>query len=116
MNKKNSNLIIWTIIVVIILIVAIIEFWPSNSANVDEATMRCIAQNSKLYVSKTCPHCAQQKQILGDYLNLFNTVDCVDNRQACIDAEIEYVPTWEINGEKTTGVFEILELKEMTGC
>lgn len=115
MKKKKVNIIIWIIIIAIILAVVLIKFWPSGN-NVDEATMRCIAQNSKIYVSRTCPHCAQQKQILGDYLGLFNMTDCVDNQQECINAGIEYVPTWIINGEKQTGVFEIQQLKDLTGC
>jgi glutaredoxin len=115
--KNKKKLIIWLTIILIIAAVALINYWPSNSnSDIDEATMQCIAQNSQLYVSKTCPHCAQQKQILGDYLSLFEMIDCIDNQQACIEAGIEYVPTWVIRGERNTGVFELSELKAMTGC
>lgn len=117
MKSRKSNLLIWLVIIVIVVAALAFYYWPSPSGGqIDEATIRCIAQNSKIYTTQTCPHCAEQKRILGDYLGLFNNTDCTTNQQACIDAQIEYVPTWEINGEKTTGVFELPKLKEMTGC
>jgi glutaredoxin len=118
MEKKKTNTIIWIAIVIIVVAAIAIYYWPKTNNNgiVDEATIQCIAQNSKIYTTQTCPHCAEQKRILGDSLSLFDNVDCTTNQQACIDANIEYVPTWEINGEKTTGVFTFEQLKEMTGC
>ena len=114
---KNKNLIIWAVIaVIIVVVISIIYRSPSPNNALDEATMNCIAQNSQLYVLTNCPHCSQQKQILGNYLDLFNTIDCIDAQQACIDAGVRYVPAWKINGELHTGVFELEELKEMTRC
>ncbi len=114
---KNKNLAFWVVIAVIILATILVIYWPSSQGGVlDEATMNCITQNSQLYVLTNCPHCSQQKQILGNYLDLFNVIDCIDNQQACIDAGVRYVPAWQINGELHTGVFELEELKEMTHC
>ena len=69
-----------------------------------------------MYASKTCSHCEQQKQILGEYLSLFNIVDCLDNQEECSDKLIEAVPAWIINNQKYVGVKSLEELKNLAGC
>jgi len=112
MNKKKGNLIFGVIVIgVVVLIIGIMYF---NGYEVDEDILKCIAEQSRLYVSKTCSHCAAQKQILGSGLKYFELIDCAEDAIACIG--ITAVPTWEINGERTAGVKNIAELKELTGC
>ena len=112
MNKKKSNIIFGLLVVgVIVLVIGIIYF---NGEKVDEGIIKCIAENSKLYVLKTCSHCADQKQILGNGLKYFELIECSDNAVACIG--ISGVPTWEINGERYSGTKSIAELQELTGC
>ncbi|MFH1802954.1 MAG: hypothetical protein ABH864_05925 [archaeon] len=113
MKKNKSNLIFGAVIVLIIL--AIFLLWP-NEEDVTRETMQCIADHSTLYVSKTCGHCAHQKELLGDYLELFEPIDCSENQQECISNEIVSVPTWIINGEQHRGVQELNELKNLTRC
>ncbi len=114
MKKKISNIIFLAVgLLIVLVLVFVLAYKPNNT---DESTAKCIADNSKLYVSKTCSHCAQQKIILGDYIAFFDIVDCTDNPQECIEQGIQYVPTWVIGGEKYTGAHEIQELKEITGC
>jgi hypothetical protein len=114
MKNKIIGLIVLVVIAALIVVV-VANYWFPDVGH-DEGVMKCIGQNSVLYASKICRHCAQQKQILGDYLDLFNVVECTENQQACVDAGVEYVPTWVINGERHVGVFEIDELRDFAGC
>ena len=109
---KGDNLVFWGIAIAVVILVALIFYFKSDSA--DDETLKCIANNSKLYVLKTCSHCADQKQILGSGLKYFELIDCGDFPEKCIG--ISGVPAWEINGERSSGVKSISELKELTGC
>lgn len=103
------------LIMIIIGIIILISYLKKNN-NIDEETAKCIASKSVLYASRTCSHCAEQKRILGDYLLLFNVVDCLDNQQICTDKLIEFVPAWIINNQKYVGVKSLEELKNLAGC
>ena len=84
----------------------------SNSTEI----MKCIADNSELYVSTNCGHCASQKVVLGDYLELFTIINCLDNATICYEKEIKGVPTWIINNTKYEGIQQIDQLLNLTGC
>jgi len=114
-NNKKS-VIIFTIIMIVVIaaIVAIIFF--KNTPDTDEKVMSCIASKSHMYGSATCPHCAEQKQILGSYVSLFNITDCYADIGVCNNEKIEYFPTWIIGGEKYIGVKSIEELKTISNC
>jgi len=111
-----------TIIVSIALIIVLVIFGVSyitkakTIPNVvaDDELINCIASKSKVYVSATCPHCANQKEILGDYIASFEIIECLSNPLAC--QGIQGVPTWEINGERYPGVKSIAQLKQLAGC
>jgi len=100
--------------IVFLVIVTIVGIMGMNVNSADDEILKCISEQSKLYVSKTCSHCAAQKQILGNGLKYFTLIDCGDNPLECIG--ITAVPTWEINSERSSGVKSIKELQELTGC
>lgn len=114
MIKKEKGIIFGIVIILIVLAIVGIFLLKGNGVTEEEA--KCIAEKSVLYVSKTCGHCATQKQILGDYLKYFNIIDCIDEKDKCISAGIVGVPTWIINGKKYEGVRELNELKKLAGC
>ena len=112
MEAKN-----WIMIIAVALIIAVVfSIFYFKDEEVDEATINCVAENSILYVSKTCSHCAEQKRILGDNLDKFTLIDCQDESEKCALSEIYAVPTWDIKGEKYVGVKSLNELKEISGC
>ncbi len=120
MNQTNKKTTMILVIAAIIAIIILVYYFQINS-NPEEKTMKCIAKNSELYVLKTCSHCAQQKIMLRNYIDLFEITDCGDNTKKCVeDGIIEddkvSIPSWIINGEKYTGVRTIEQLKELTGC
>ena len=112
---KKNNLILLGVVVLVIVVLVLINYAKSNG-NHDEGVMKCIAENSRLFVLPTCSHCAAQKQLLGESIDYFNIVDCAINNEECSAEGIVAVPTWKINGEEYRGYKTIEELKQLTGC
>ena len=114
MNKKE----IFIFIILIVIVIGIIStiYLVRSNGNHDNPTMKCIAENAKLFVSKTCGHCAAQKKDLGEYIEFFEIIDCTTNQKQCQENNILYVPTWVINNENHIGKQSIEQLKELTGC
>lgn len=118
-NKEISGMwisIITAIVFTLVLFAGtfIIEYLLSTENDI--STLDCIAEKSELYVSDGCGYCNKQKQLLGEDLAKFNIIDCRENLQACIDNNIEVVPTWIIDNETYKGYHMIEDLKEATGC
>lgn len=82
----------------------------------DEEIIKCMANRTILLTSPGCGHCALQKELLGDYLELFNEISCVDNPMLCLSYGITGVPTWVVNNETYAGRKSWDELREITGC
>ena len=114
---RGNTKIILALIIVIVGIVLLINYLKNNTA-VDEQTAKCIASKSQLYVKEGCHYCAQQEQILGDYLSLFNIVECTKNLQECESVlGVSFsIPTWIINSKQYVGVRSLNELKRLTRC
>lgn len=113
--KRENNILVLIIILVLAAIV-LISYLKNDNNPIDENTAACIASKASLYVKTGCSHCQEQEDILGDYLNLFNITDCLDNTEICSDRVVEYIPAWIINNQKYYGVKSLNELKSLTGC
>lgn len=109
----RQNKILIGVGAVILLIIGIGLYLQQES--VSDPIVSCIAENSVLYVSKTCGHCAQQKKILGDTSD-FTMIDCLESPSVCAEANVTSVPTWDINGKRYEGVQSLAQLQEYTGC
>lgn len=116
MDDKKRNVIIMTLLVILIIASIFVIFYFKGQINPEEDLMKCIAEKSQIYVSRTCSHCAEQKIILGDYVGLFNMTDCLEESEKCAALGIPGYPTWIINNQTYFGVQDIDELKEKTGC
>lgn len=116
MNRDTK--IYLSLVVIIILIVAGIFIYKNMNKDVlDKASAKCIASKSVMYSQTTCSHCITQKEILGDYLSMFNIIECDKEIKKCQDAQITGTPTWIINNStKAEGMQTIKQLKELTGC
>ncbi|WP_036485450.1 vitamin K epoxide reductase family protein [Myxosarcina sp. GI1] len=79
------------------------------------------AIGAKEYGAFWCPHCYEQKQLLGkEAFEKINYVECDPQginpqRDACIAAGVESFPTWEINGKLYPGTKTAAELAELSG-
>ena len=114
--NKDTKLYLSLVVIVILVIAGIFIYKNMTKEITQEKLMQCIASKAVLYGSKYCPHCQNQKAILGNYLGLFKSIDCLDEPQKCDEAGVDRYPTWKINGKLYTGVKSINELKQLTGC
>lgn len=79
------------------------------------------AIGAKEYGAFWCPHCYEQKQLLGkEAFEKINYVECDPQgtnpqRDACVAAGIQSFPTWEINGQLYPGTKTAAELAELSG-
>ncbi len=95
---------------------ALITYFKNPQIEIDEETLKCIASKAHLYASSSCSHCEQQKEILGEYVNLFNITNCLQDTEFCSSLNIRAVPTWIIQDKEYLGVKSLKELKELAGC
>jgi hypothetical protein len=118
----NKDIKIYLSLVAIIILIIVVILWIKNNKNPDnninEEVIKCIASKSIMYSQNGCSHCISQKGILGNYVSLFNIIECNegDNLKKCNDVGITGTPTWIINNQKYPGVKSIAELKSLTNC
>ncbi len=119
--KKEIKLV--SIIIAIVLIMLLIFYFKQDNNNITEKELRCITENSTIYVSATCGHCANQKIILKEKLEEFNLnldefkiIDCSKQTELCVQEEVVAVPMWKINNQKYFGVYSLDKLKQLTNC
>jgi hypothetical protein len=106
---------LWITIGIIIIVILFAVIMRSSIHNgVSSEVTKCIGENSILYTQLGCHACKNQEKLFGENSQNLNIVDCFYEREKC--AEIQYTPTWIINGEKYTGVQSVEKLKELTGC
>lgn len=113
MIKKYELILMMAAVCVLI---ATIIIAPRLNDQTEEDIMKCIADNSWVYVSPTCGYCTEQKEILGSYIELFTLIDCSVNQTMCKNAEVFGYPTWVINKQVYYGVQDIIDLKIKSGC
>ncbi len=111
---KKSNLI--TILIIVAVLVIAYFVLSKSPVPTDEELVKCIGENSMLYVKLGCHACEVQEEMFGENLEHLNIIDCFYDMESCVEAEIEATPTWIIDGEKHVGVKSIEKLKELTGC
>lgn len=111
---KKGNLITWVIILAII----IFGVWTLNKSepSPEQELVKCIGENSVLYVQTGCFACKKQEDLFGENYEFIQTVNCATDIDECILKGVGSTPTWIINGEKIVGVQTIEELKTLTGC
>ncbi len=114
--EKSTEIYLILVVIILLLISGIYYYKSYKQATPEEKVMSCIASKATLYGSKYCPHCQEQKKILGTYLSLFKDIDCLDNPELCNKAGVDRYPTWEINKKLYPGVKSIGELKKLTNC
>ena len=114
MNKKNLFINLGIIVVVGLIAILIIYLKSCSGSDYPREVVECISTNSILYVQKGCHYCKIQEDKFGKNKELLNIIDCFYEGEKCLN--IISTPTWVINGTFYRGVYEIDELKNMTGC
>ncbi len=116
----NTSTIIVVVAVVLILGGMI---WYSNTPGKYDTFATCIKDSgATFYGAFWCPHCQEQKRLLGKSAKRLPYVECstVDGQgqlPVCTDKKIETYPTWEFkDGSRKTGTLSLSELSELTSC
>lgn len=78
------------------------------------------ATGSTMYGAYWCPHCADQKAMFGEAIDLVPYVECAadgENAQPelCSAKNIQAYPTWEIDGQLYPGVKSLEDLAQLSG-
>ena len=112
---KKDKIVLMVLILIVVVVVIAINYTQSTGEH-DPSTIDCIADNSLLIVSKTCGHCANQIETLGDYKDDFEILYVDDDPSLLETYNLRGVPAWIINNKTYTGVRSIENLKELTEC
>ena len=87
-----------------------------------EALAKCLSKKgAKLYGAYWCGWCNRQKEIFGEAAQHLPYIECSDRetRQMtpqCREAGITGLPTWEFEGQKSSGFKSLEELARLSGC
>lgn len=111
---KKGKLVTWIIILGVILLSVFILTKPAPET--DAELIKCIGENSVLYIQLGCHACETQEDMFGKNYEFLNVVDCWFERDECTEKQIKKTPTWIIDNQKHEGILDINKLKELTGC
>ncbi len=114
--KKDTKIYLILAGIIIIVVLGVYFLKTSDTPDINEELVKCIASKSIVYSSETCSACKYQKTLFGNSYSLINEVDCLNEGQKCQEAGIRATPTWVINNQQHLGVKTIEELKELTEC
>ena len=78
--------------------------------------MKCISENSQLFIQPGSDNCKKQLSELGVNIKYFNIINCFSERNKCSEIDISKTPVWVINKEKYYKEYNINKLKEKTNC
>ncbi len=122
--KKYAGLLITlgAIILVVGGLVYVSRQQQATPGQYDKLAQCLTDKGVKFYGASWCPHCAEQKRILGTSMKNIAYVECSVNgtqtlTQACADAKIESFPTWIFkDGTRVTGEQQPQALADKSGC
>jgi len=98
---------------------------PSETPKVGEITAEqkiaiatCLKEKwAKLYGTEWCPHCKNQKKVLGkEALDVVGFIDCDEKKWTCQKAGIKGYPTWIIDGKQYPGSQKMERLAQLGQC
>lgn len=121
---KNQTLIYAGLVVIIL---AATASWLIFSANnkqprIENKTLaelaQCLTKNGwTMYGLDSCPHCLDQKRAFSRAFKYIDYVECRQEPQKCLAAQIEFTPTWlGPNGERLVGFQSLEQLAKISGC
>jgi|SRR3989344_771546 len=125
--KKYLPAIIF--MVVLLAVVGVLVFWPEKTPSYElDSFANCLTQKGAvMYGAYWCPHCQNEKKAFGDAFRLVSYVECTEETQKCLDADINGYPTWifsdgysptgsPVQGQRFEGEQGLKRLSEISGC
>lgn len=94
---------------------------PLSKSERDIKFSSCLAEKAVMYGAEWCRPCKRQKISLGDGWDYFKHkyVDCSGTEleeKLCDDKGVNFLPTWEIDGNFYEGYKTIERLSKLSGC
>src|ERR1041385_2386725 len=95
---------LWIAVVLAVLVIAwgvyYFGYYSKPVSTLDEFAKCVTKKGAKMYGAWWCPHCADQKELLGYAFQYINYVECTPPSQrtindACKQAGIKNFPTWQ---------------------
>lgn len=116
--NKNSRFIGYLILIIIAVGVLWYILKPHQTSADLSGFAQCLTQkNVIMYGADSCPHCQNQKIMLGTAFKFINYVECRQNPNQCVSAGISSIPTWLFgDGEKLVGEQTLAGLSRKSGC
>lgn len=107
--------------IIILLIVLSVLFFLGvkklvNAPNYIEFGKCLSSKGAIFYGTLWCPHCQDQKMVLGIGMPYVNFIDCDKEKEKCLANNITGYPTWVIDGKHYEGMLELNKLSNITGC
>ena len=123
-SQKTLAAIVGSVVIVVGGIIALTRYQAPTVAGQYDTLASCLTSKGvKFYGASWCPHCAEQKRILGASMSKINYVECAlpgnqqGQTQVCKDAKIDTYPTWEFaDGTRVSGVQQPQALADKSGC
>lgn len=118
---KNQNLK-WGIGLGVVIVLLLAAMWygshPKSAYGDLDGFAQCIASKGiTMYGAYWCPHCQDQKKLFGDSFKYVPYVECTEETDKCLAANIEGYPTWIFpDGSKVAGLQSLEELASKSGC
>jgi glutaredoxin len=113
---KKKNIKTWIIAAVIAAAVIALSVDWGTKQNLDEFA-QCLTDNGAvMYGTYWCTYCKAQKADFGESFEFIDYVECTEEKEECIEKEIDGFPTWIIDGENYQGKQPLQKLSELTGC
>lgn len=121
-RNNSGKLFIWGGIAIVVLIIVAISFFDITSGGDYDEFAQCLSNNNvKMFGAFWCPHCAEQKALLGNSWKYIKYVECSlpdrSSTQECVAEGIKSYPTWEFaDGSRLQGVLPLNQLSELSNC
>jgi hypothetical protein len=103
-------------IIFLIIIFSIIIIKTRAEGNIETELIKCIGENSELYIQNGCHACEKQIDYLKGDCECLTIIDCWKEQDKCIEKQITATPTWIIKNQRYIGFQSLEKLKELTNC
>ncbi len=115
MEKKHK--IVFVLVGVLFLsVILFLSFRPRTPGAFDEFAKCLNSEGVVMYGTEWCDFCQRQKDMFDGSFDLVNYIDCDRNTPECNARGVEGFPSWDIEGELYSGIMDLGELSELTGC
>lgn len=120
----KKPLLILGIIALVVIGGGVWAYRASNAPTPLDGFAACLKEKgATMYGTYWCPYCKKQKELFGRAFSRAKYVECAmpGNPRAqapvCRDAGVQSYPTWTFaDGTRLTGVQELSDLAEKSGC